>query len=67
MVENATNRDNRRISSVSWPRGNTIWKDQWVFVSQMAGSDIFHLVIRLGFCTEPFASGNEWMDACMHE
>lgn len=25
----------------------TIWKDQWTFVSQMPGSDIFHLVIGL--------------------
>lgn len=35
--------------------GNKIWKDWWEFVSQEAGSDDFHLVMRHGFCTEPFA------------
>lgn len=67
MMVNAAYRDNRRISNVPLASGNTIWKDQWEFVSRKAGSDIFPLVMRLGFCTESFASKNERTNEWMNE
>ena len=54
---NATCRYSSRISIVSGPRRNKIGKDQWEFISQEAGSHIFHLVMRLGLCAETFAAG----------
>lgn len=67
MVVNATCRDSSRISNVLWPRGSKSWKDKWACVSQEARSDIFHLVMRLGFAQNHLLPVNEWIDERMNQ